>query len=110
MRLLPLIAAVTLSAALLPSAANADDERDHDRARRAVEAGEVMPLNRILDTLEREHPGQVIEVELEQEDGHWIYEIKLLRPGGSLVKMEVDARDGAVLKSRERGSDKDGAR
>jgi uncharacterized membrane protein YkoI len=69
-----------------------------------------MPLNRILDTLEREHPGQVIEVELEQEDGRWIYEIKLLRPGGSLVKMEVDARDGAVLKSRERGSDKKGAR
>ncbi len=39
---------------------------DHDRARQALEAGEVLPLRTILDRVEREYPGQVLEVELER--------------------------------------------
>jgi uncharacterized membrane protein YkoI len=76
-------------------------DSDHDRARRALEAGEVLPLGTILTRLEREHPGQVLDVELdlEQHDGveRWVYEVKLLRKGGALVKLEVDARTGAVI-------------
>ncbi|MFN8994621.1 MAG: PepSY domain-containing protein, partial [Pseudomonadota bacterium] len=56
----------------------------------------------LLERLEREHPGQVLEVELEQEDGRWIYEIKLLQPGGRLVKLELDAASGAILRRRDR--------
>nr|WP_211159477.1 PepSY domain-containing protein [Aromatoleum aromaticum] len=93
-----------------PSALLADDEHDHDRARRAVEQGEVMPLQRILDNVERDHPGQVIEVELEQEKGRWIYEIKVLKAGGALVKLEIDARDGVVLRDRERAPGTGGKR
>jgi len=78
---------------------------DHDRARQALEAGEVLPLRTILDRVEREYPGQVLEVELERDGGRWVYEIRTLRSGGSLVKLKVDARDGAVLgvKAREVG-------
>jgi uncharacterized membrane protein YkoI len=39
---------------------------DHDRARQAVEAGEVLPLRTILERVERDYPGQVVEVELER--------------------------------------------
>lgn len=74
---------------------------DHDRARQALEAGEVLPLGTILERLERDHPGQVIDVELdlEKRDGveRWVYEVKLLRKGGALVKLEVDARTGGVI-------------
>jgi uncharacterized membrane protein YkoI len=73
---------------------------DHDRARQAVESGQVMPLKALLARVEREHPGQVLEVELEQDDGVWRYEIKLLQPGGVLNKLKLDARTGAVVKSR----------
>ena len=52
--------------------------------------------------MEREHPGQVLEVELEQEDGRWVYEVKLLQAGGRLMKLELDAGTGAVLKRSER--------
>jgi uncharacterized membrane protein YkoI len=79
-------------------------DADHDRARRALEAGEVLPLGTILTRLEREHPGQVLDVELEHEkqDGvaRWVYEVKLLRKGGALVKLEVDARTGEVIKRK----------
>ena len=73
------------------------DASDHDRARGALQAGEILPLRTILEWVERDHPGQVMEVELERESGRWIYEVKLLRADGTLVKLEIDARDARVL-------------
>ncbi len=76
-------------------------ERDHDRARQALKAGEVMPLVTILERVARQHPGQVMAVELERNDGAWIYELRVLEPGGGLIKLKVDARTGAILKSKK---------
>jgi uncharacterized membrane protein YkoI len=45
-----------------------------------------------------------MEVELERKHERWVYEIKLLRPGGSLVKLRVDASDGTILDRRGRGA------
>lgn len=99
--------AVFLTGVSAPSAA--DDAHDHDRARQALEAGEVLPLRTILERVEREYPGQVIDVELEHKRRHgderWVYEIKLLRSGGSLIKLKVDARDGTVIDAKSRGDD-----
>ncbi len=94
--------------AFASSTGTADNARDHDRARQAVEAGEVLPLRTILERVEREYPGQVIDVELEREHEEkggterWGYKIKLLRTGGALVKLKVDARTGAVIGKKER--------
>ncbi|HAY27611.1 MAG TPA: hypothetical protein DIT03_15625 [Candidatus Accumulibacter sp.] len=106
------VAGAALLLALGAGAAAAGDGRsedhDHDRARQALEAGEILPLRTILDRLEREYPGQVMEVELERKDGRWVYEIKLLRRGGALSKLQVDARDGSLigLRQRERHGDR----
>lgn len=94
--------AVMLAAVLAAPAARADDRRDHERARAAVQAGEVLPLPELLHRLQRTHPGQVLELELEREDGRWIYEVRLLQPGGQLVKLEVDAATAQVLQARPR--------
>ncbi|HEY0846238.1 MAG TPA: PepSY domain-containing protein [Noviherbaspirillum sp.] len=75
---------------------------DHDRARQALEAGEVLPLKSVLERVEQDYPGQVMEVELERENGRWLYEIKILRRGGSLLKLKVDARDGTPIGKKER--------
>lgn len=92
--------AVALAMVLASPPVLADSEQD--RARAAVQAGKVLPLKTLLERLEREHPGQVLEVELEQDDGRWIYEIKLLQPGGRLVKLELDAASGVLLRRKER--------
>lgn len=85
---------------------------DHDRARDALAAGEVMPLETVLDHLQRTLPGRVLDVELEREDGRWVYQVKLMRPGGRLTRVELDARTAEVLRTRERvrrhGGDADG--
>jgi hypothetical protein len=92
----------------LPSYAS--DSRDHERARAAVQAGQVLPLGAVLERLERSYPGQVLEVELEQDEGVWIYEVKLLTPSGQLVKLKLDARSATVLSSKSRPSKSGGQR
>lgn len=92
--------AVTLGMSLglgLSGAALAGDRGDHERARQALESGEILPLRTVLERVERDYPGQLVEVELERDDGRWLYEIKLIRSGGEILKLEVDARDGTVL-------------
>lgn len=84
------------------------DSRDHERARAAVEGGQVLPLPTLLERLRRTHPGQVLELELERDDGRWIYEIKLLQANGQLLKLDVDAATAQVLQVKRKDSGKDG--
>lgn len=73
------------------------DRDDHDRARLALEAGEILPLSDILASAAAVRPGRVIEIELERDDGRWVYELELVSPEGRLYEMEVDASSGIVL-------------
>lgn len=96
-----------LGAALMAFVSTASlADQDHDRARKALDAGEVLPLRTILERVERDHPGQVVDVELEKEHKgevqRWVYEIKLVRPGGALVKLKINARDGTLLSEKSR--------
>jgi uncharacterized membrane protein YkoI len=103
------LAALTAGLALLAAApARAHGDEDHDRARAALRAGEVLPLATLLERLRRSHPGEVLGVELERDDGRWRYEIKLLQPDGQLRRLELDARSGELLRERRRKGD-DGA-
>ena len=72
-------------------------DSDHERSRAALLAGEVQPLRLILEKIESSYPGRVLEVELERASGKWIYEIKILREDGRLLKLIIDAKTGGVL-------------
>jgi len=91
--------ALLLAAGLMPLASHA--ESDHDRARAALQAGEILPLPVVLERVAKEHPGNVLEVDLEREKNRWVYELKILQSGGGLLKLEVDAKDASVIKRRE---------
>lgn len=95
-RLLTLALAATALAA--PMGAQARD--DHERARRALESGEIRPLSELLAQIEARYDGRVIETELERDDGRWIYEFTLLPPTGRLFELEIDAATGEVLKTK----------
>lgn len=79
------------------TSARADDAPDHDRARRAREAGEILPLATVLKAVESDFTGKVIEVELERDDDRWVYEIELLTEGGSVLELTYDAATGRFL-------------
>jgi uncharacterized membrane protein YkoI len=72
--------------------------REHEEIRAALQRGEVLPLARILAIAQEKVPGDVIEVELENEHGALIYEIKVLTETGRVREIKIDAREGKVLK------------
>ena len=79
-----------------------DEDRSHDRARRATEAGEILPLAQIYERARREIPGRVLEAELEGSHGRWIYELKILDPAGRLYELHLDAASGRILGREEK--------
>lgn len=86
---------VLLLALLLAAPALADD--DHDRAREALARGEILPLSRILAVVEQEVGGRVIEIDLDRDDGRYVYEVEAVSRDGRLVELSIDAATGAIL-------------
>lgn len=96
-----LLATLLLGGAVLSWAEGPRESgHDHDDARAALARGEVLPLATVLDQVARSHPGDVMAVELESEDGRWVYELKLLLRDGRLGKIDVDATTGEVIDMR----------
>jgi uncharacterized membrane protein YkoI len=88
--------ALTLLAATLVTA-QADS---HDKARELREAGEILPLQQILQRLDP--PDQrVLEVELERKGDRYVYEMETLDHSGQVWELYYDAHSGELIK-RER--------
>lgn len=78
-----------------------DDGHSYDRARRASAQGEILSLAEIYKRAAARFPGRVVEAELESEQGHWVYELKILDPDGRLRKVDLDARTGEFLQRED---------
>lgn len=87
----------------------ANGHDSHELAREALEKGRILPLQVVLEKIERDYQGQVLKVEFEQEYDRHLYEIRLLQSDGRVVKLKIDAVDGRVIESKrkEQGKDKD---
>ena len=92
---------VLLTCSLLATSVLASST-DQERATQAVQAGDILSLRVILERLEQTQPGQVLDVEFEQKQGVWIYELKILKAGGRLQKLKVDAKTGVIISNKER--------
>ncbi|MEQ6888784.1 PepSY domain-containing protein [Halomonas sp. CS7] len=90
-RLVPAALLVLLAASPVPA-----DEHWHD-LQEAVREGKIVPLPEILDWLEARYAGQVLEVELERDDGRSVYEVEMLGPQGQVVEFEFDAASGELI-------------
>jgi uncharacterized membrane protein YkoI len=86
----------------VPARAGLDD---YQRAREALERGEVLPLGSILALVEREIDARVIELEFEQEAGQYVYEFELITPDGRLLEARADAVTGRILSVEEDAED-----
>lgn len=73
---------------------------DHVDAARLRAAGQILPLEQILQRARAERPGKILDTELEREHGRYIYELEILDEQGVVWKMEFDAKTGALLKSK----------
>ncbi len=90
--------AVAIIAALIGlTGAHPVEASEQDEARQALERGEIRPLDQVLDAARKQLPGDVVKVELEHDDGRWIYEIKILTTAGKRREVEIDAKSLKVL-------------
>ena len=77
-----------------------DDDHSHDKARRAVERGEALSVDTVMNILHREVPGEIVSTEYEHEFDRWVYEFKVIDPKGYLRKVHIDAATGALIEER----------
>jgi len=75
-----------------------DCARAQDCALDAYKSGEIRPLSEVLAVAREKIPGEVVKIELEREDGVWVYEIKILTPSGRRREIEINAQTLAVIK------------
>lgn len=95
--LVPLALGLVLAISPAPAVHASDD--DHIEARRLLQQGEILPLNHILQIVQRRVPGDVIEVELDRSKKHgWEYEVKVLTSTGRVVGVDINARSGEIRK------------
>lgn len=80
--------------------AAADDQAE---ARAALEAGKIRPLTELLARVETDCRGDMVEVELDEDDDQWSYEITLVGPHGDVAELEYDASSLALLEAEGRG-------
>jgi uncharacterized membrane protein YkoI len=95
--------ATLLMAAIAPAPLLAHDHDDdkHRHLREAVRSGKLLPLNRIIALAQARAPGEIIKIELDDEDGRVIYEVKTLSKAGRVMKVELDAATGRLVKIEE---------
>lgn len=86
----------TLAGDVLPPL-EMEDGLDADFARAAVLRGEILPLERILTVLRSAVEGQIVEIQLEIEDGVLVYEFDLIAPDGHIFEVEIGAATGKIL-------------
>lgn len=99
------LALVAVLTVVWPLAADeGDQERDHQRdaVRGAVERGEIKSLVEVLQAVRPKLPGEIVGVEIESDDGIWVYEFRVADDKGRLFEVYVAAATARILKIEEK--------
>jgi len=91
-----------IAAFALLAGASAAFAGENDRSRASANGGAVISLDAALAAARDAIAGDVVGIELEREDGVWVYEVEIVTPGGVMVEAYVDARTGQVISQHER--------
>lgn len=78
------------------------DHDVHEKARRLQKSGDIVAAETILNKARQNYPGRVIEVDLFERDGLYLYEIELVDAKGDVKTLFFDARSGEQVKGKVR--------
>ncbi|WP_210639670.1 MULTISPECIES: PepSY domain-containing protein [unclassified Pseudomonas] len=75
---------------------------DQDEALQLRQQGVILPLEQLLQQALDLHPGaKLLEAELEEKHGVYIYEVELLDTDGVVRELDLEAATGRLLKDKE---------
>ena len=72
--------------------------QQQDFARGLKDAGQILPLSRITERARRQFGGRVLEANLTERGGRYVYQLELLDGRGVVHELDYDARSGARLR------------
>ncbi|MGL4600019.1 MAG: PepSY domain-containing protein [Plesiomonas sp.] len=78
------------------------DDDVQDTALAATQAGLIQPYSALLTQVQKDFYGRIIEVELDEDDDIWEYELKLLSAENNLIKVKYNATTLQVIKMKGR--------
>tara|TARA_R110002094_G_scaffold171327_2_gene153371 strand:- start:1763 stop:2053 length:291 start_codon:yes stop_codon:yes gene_type:complete len=73
------------------------DSLDQEEVLALIKQGKVLPLEALLQRHQARLQGRLIDLELEHEQGRWIYELELIDSQGIVREYKVDAKSGEWL-------------
>lgn len=65
-------------------------------------SGQILAIEDILSRSRSLQPGEVVEVELDRDDGRYVYEVKIIDEQDRLHKLYLDAANGELLRRKEK--------
>lgn len=68
-----------------------------DTARQLQQQGDILPLEQIIDLAVTVKQGQILETDLEHDDGRYVYELEILDSRGQVWEIELDAQTGELI-------------
>lgn len=74
-------------------------ESEHDKAIRAVNEGEILPLDLIIANVNKKYNGRVLSVNLQDSEKGlfgWVYDIMIIE-NNEVVQLRVDAGTSTIL-------------
>jgi len=75
-------------------------DNDHEKAIEAVKNGEILPLDQILLSIEKNFQGRVLAINLkDNEQGlfGWVYDIRMINNSNKVINLRIDAGTSTVL-------------
>ena len=86
---------------VMPARGQDGDGDDYDRALGAVSRGEALPLSEVMTRAQQQLRGEVVGTAFNREHGRWIYEFKVVSPGGKMRRVYIDAASGKPTKDED---------
>lgn len=80
------------------SAKEAQQPADPQNLRQMRESGQILPLEKISAAAKAIKPGEILETELEQKAGGYVYEVEILDAAGQVWELKLDAATGKLIK------------
>ena len=94
----PRLAVLAVALSLAVPVAFADI--DHDEAKRLQESGEILGLERIIELSRARRTGHIVETELKNRHGRYVYEVETVDEYGVVWEMYFDASTGNIIREQ----------
>ena len=81
-------------------------ESDHEKAIRAVNEGEILPLDEILNKVQNNFTGRIISINLKDNEKGlfgWVYDIMIIDIENNVKQLRVDAGTSTILSVKSGG-------